>query len=150
MNLVQFYLEKGPFWAKKWRSNQNGVLIKSGVLLPRIRYYISLPLLFSVNRYMIVTSCILTAVGSIMILIKKVSFRRPVHPIPIPRKLVSAQSEVNKLQNDQTTDQPQETIEIQSIQSVSNIINVKPINKNQEFRSGNDVTDLPSIGRLIF
>ena len=31
-------LEKGSFWAKKWRSNQNDVLIESGVLLPRIRY----------------------------------------------------------------------------------------------------------------
>ena len=38
LNLVQFYLEKGSFWAKKWRSNQNGVLIESGVLLPWIRY----------------------------------------------------------------------------------------------------------------
>ena len=96
---------------------------------------------------MIVTSCILTAIGSIMILIKKISFRRPVHPIPIPRKLVSAQSQISNIQNDQTTDRPQEKIDIQSIHSVSTIIHVRPINK---IRSGNDVTDLPSIGKSIF
>ena len=38
LNFVQFYLEKASFLAKKWRFNQTGVLIESGVLLPRIRY----------------------------------------------------------------------------------------------------------------
>ena len=38
LNFVQFYLKKVLFWAKKWRSIQNVVLIESGVLLPRIRY----------------------------------------------------------------------------------------------------------------
>ena len=38
LNFVQVYMEKACFLAKKWRSNQNDVLIESGVLLPRIRY----------------------------------------------------------------------------------------------------------------
>ena len=38
LNFAQLYLEKALIWAKKWCSIQNGVLIESGVLLPRIRY----------------------------------------------------------------------------------------------------------------
>ena len=37
LNFGQFYLEKALFWAKKWRCNQNGVLIERYVLLLWIR-----------------------------------------------------------------------------------------------------------------
>ena len=36
LNFGQFHLDKALFWGKKWHSNQNGVLIESGILLPRI------------------------------------------------------------------------------------------------------------------
>ena len=41
-HIIQFFFDftskKDGFLAKKWRFNQNGLLIESGVLLPRIRY----------------------------------------------------------------------------------------------------------------
>ena len=37
-NFARFYPKNMHFWAKKWRSIQDGVLIKSGALLARIRY----------------------------------------------------------------------------------------------------------------
>ena len=41
LNSVQFCIENIAFLAEKWRSIQNGVLIKSGVLLPRIFFFLS-------------------------------------------------------------------------------------------------------------
>ena len=39
-NFVHFYPKNLPFLAKKWRSIQDGVLIKSGGVLARIRYLV--------------------------------------------------------------------------------------------------------------
>ena len=70
--------------------------------------------------------------GSSLIAIKKYTSRGPVHPIPVPTNLLAVQNQRNNLQDPQPTNQPQEAIKLQPIQSISRIIHVAPINENVE------------------
>ena len=76
----------------------------------------------------LIICCCIVIINSILIIYKKVTSRRPVHPIPHPNTLQLSQVPHNLNEGHQSNDHLQETLELQPIPSISRIINVAPIN----------------------
>ena len=71
-------------------------------------------------------------IGSVLILVKKITSRGPVHPIPIPSNLQPLNNQGFNLDNSQPDYQSDEVIELQEIPSISGVINAAITDENLE------------------
>ena len=108
------------------------------------------PLIFYRFSWMIAMTCFcITFVGLIAIAIKKISSKNSVSPINIP-SISSQLSESIQVIHTSRIDEPQDTLELQAVQSRSGIIHVAPINlEEQSFESLENIGAIQTINMPI-